>query len=333
LLGRSQGGIIDDINLANAIEVFPQLKEAKNKLEATKMLKKLQEEIVMAEIATRFQNKQANTPLERLRSNLTSCYILGDFFEGVRKVPDHSIDIVEIDPPYGINLQAIKKSDDTSGTTTKNYNEIPVDQYVPFLNNLFKECFRVMSENSWLICWFAQEPWFEIVYQSMMRVGFKGSRVAGIWYKEGGSGQSMQPSMYLANMYEQFFYVRKGSPSITKQGRSNVFAYKPVSSSKKCHPTERPVELIQDLLQTFAWEGCRLMVPFLGSGNTLLAAANIGMTAFGFDLTEDYRNAYTLHVQEGAPGQYKSYKTADKPATEQEDLEDHVYFGEDDEDA
>jgi DNA modification methylase len=300
--------VVDDINLANAVALFPQLKEAVTKSDAMKMLKKLQEEVVMSEIASRIRSKQADTPLERLRSNMIDCYMLKDFFEGVKQVPDHSIDIVEIDPPYGIDLSSIKMEDGKSGVRTKNYNEIPVDQYVPFLNQLFKECFRVMSENSWLLCWFGQEPWFEVVFQSLMRAGFKGSRVAAIWNKEGTSGQSMQPSMYLGNTYEQFFYVRKGSPSIIRQGRGNVFNFKPVAASKKAHPTERPVELIQEILQTFAWENCRLMIPFLGSGNTLLAATNLGIPAFGYDLTEDYRNAFTLRVFEGAPGQYRSYK-------------------------
>jgi site-specific DNA-methyltransferase (adenine-specific) len=297
--------------LANAIEVFPQLKEAKNKFEATKMLKKLQEEIVMAEVASRIRNKEANTPLERLRGSLVDNYLLMDFFEGIKRIPDGSIDIVEIDPPYGIDLRNIKKSDDSMKTDTKNYNEIPVEQYMPFLDQLFKECHRVMSENSWLICWFAQDPWFEIVYQSMMRKGLRGSRIPGIWYKEGSSGQTMQPATAMANNYEPFFYVRKGSPSITRQGRSNVFAYKTVSATKKIHPTERPIELIQEILQTFGWEGCRLMVPFLGSGNTLLAASNLGITAFGYDLSVEYKNAYTLRVQEARPGTYKSYKEVD----------------------
>jgi DNA modification methylase len=48
-------------------------------------------------------------------------------------------------------------------------------------------------------------------------------------------------------------------------------------------------------------------MPFLGSGNTLLAASNLGMTGFGFDLSEEYRNAYILRVNESAPQQYKSY--------------------------
>jgi ParB/RepB/Spo0J family partition protein len=307
LLGISVGGLSDDIKLSNAIEVFPSIKEAKTKSDAMKMLKKLNEELVVAEIAKRHKNKLDETPIGQQRNTLMNCYIIKDFFEAIKKVPDNSIDIIEMDPPYGINLAHIKMQDNTKNVT-KNYNEIPGDVYVDFLSRVYKECYRVMSENSWILCWFAQDPWFEFVYGSMINAGFKGSRVPAIWNKEGISGQTMQPDTSLANCYESFFYMRKGYPSITRQGRSNVFTFKPVPSLKKIHPTERPVEMIQEILQTFGWEGCRVMSPFLGSGNTLLAASNLGMTAFGFDLSEEYKNSYIIRVNESKPGDYKSYK-------------------------
>jgi DNA modification methylase len=84
--------------------------------------------------------------------------------------------------------------------------------------------------------------------------------------------------------------------------------YKPVFSANKVHPTERPIELMQDILQTFGHMGANVLVPFLGSGNTLLAAANLNMKAFGFDLSPEYKSEYILKVGSNrAPG-YKSYK-------------------------
>jgi site-specific DNA-methyltransferase (adenine-specific) len=307
MLGQSIGHLSDDIKLARAMEVFPDIKNAKTKSDAMKMLKKLNEGLVMSEIANRIKNKQLDTPIDKLRNDLMNCYIIKDFFEGVKKVPDNSIDIIELDPPYGIDLHNIKKQDDTKDVT-KHYNEIPSEIYIDFLHKTFKECYRVMSENSWILCWFGQEPWFEVVYQSMCKAGFKGNRIPAVWLKEGMVGQTMNPATILANGYETFFYMRKGSPTISRQGRSNIFSFRPVAASKKIHPTERPVELIQEVLQTFAWEGCRVMIPFLGSGNTLLASSNMNMTAFGFDLSEEYKNGYIIRVNEDKPGSYKSYR-------------------------
>jgi len=85
-----------------------------------------------------------------------------------------------------------------------------------------------------------------------------------------------------------------------------------VSSEKKIHPTERPIEMIQEVLQTFTQANSRVFVPFLGSGNTLLAANNAQMNAFGFDLDKEseYQPNFTKRVQDGKLRQYKSYDVA-----------------------
>ena len=66
--------------------------------------------------------------------------------------------------------------------------------------------------------------------------------------------------------------------------------------------------MIQELLCTFAKPRSNVLVPFAGSGNTLLAAANLGMKALGFDLGEEYKNAYVIKVEANLPPDYHSYK-------------------------
>jgi DNA modification methylase len=161
-----------------------------------------------------------------------------------------------------------------------------------------------MSAHSWLVCWYAKEPWQEVVYQLIKDAGFDCKRIAGLWVKP--NGQTNCPERYLANAYEPFYYASKGHPAIIRQGRSNVFTFNPVAPTRKIHPTERPVELIQDILSTFAWPGARVIIPCLGSGNTLLACSNLKLQAFGFDLAEKYKDAFTLKVSEGTPGLYTS---------------------------
>lgn len=321
LLQESHTNVQKDINLAEALELFPVLKQAKNKHDAEKMLQRMKEDVVAEEIAKRLAAKTASTPIERIHADMCNRYIVRDFFEGIRDVPDRSVDIVEIDPPYAINLTSIKKHKSTDIALTEQYNEVPEEEYAAFMAKVFTECYRVMSENSWLICWFAIEPWIETLYQIIRTAGFETRRLPGMWYKGGGQLQTMQPALYLANSYEPFFYCTKGRPSITKQGRSNVFHYKPVISQRKTHPTERPVELIQEVLSTFGWEGARVLVPFLGSGNTILAASNVGMQAFGFDLAQEYKSSFVIKVHDSRPGLYTSLT-----AGQREEEDDGVPF-------
>ncbi len=304
LTGQNYSSFVQDLNLADVIEVMPEIAEADSKHQAMKLMNKAKEQIVLAEIARRMIEESDGIPVEKYHKELTDSYMLKDFFLGIKDVPDACVDIVEIDPPYGINLKKIKKSD-SDGLVSKDYNEVDSKEYALWLNKVIKECARVMNSNAWLILWFAPEPWFEPVYQILQKHGLTGHRMAGIWTKP--SGQSQHPDVNLGNAYEMFFYARKGRPTISK-ARTNVFNYKPIAGQSKHHPTERPIELIEDILNTFGDEGSRVLVPFLGSGNTLLAASNLNMKGFGYELTETYKDSYILRVRSGLPGRYKSYR-------------------------
>ena len=60
--------------------------------------------------------------------------ILGDCLEKMKEIPDKSIDLVLIDPPYNIN-----KADWDKWKTT--------DAYVEFMGQVFLECQRVLKNN------------------------------------------------------------------------------------------------------------------------------------------------------------------------------------------
>jgi DNA modification methylase len=94
-----------------------------------------------------------------------------------------------------------------------------------------------------------------------------------------------------------FFYARKGNAELAWPGRSNVYVAPPVHPNHKRHPTERPVELIQDIIKTFSIENAQILVPFAGSGRTMIEAYKLKRTAIGYDLADVYRNAYIEAVE------------------------------------
>jgi len=299
IIGQDHSTLSKDIALSNFIDQFPEVPwdDMKSKSEAFKMKNKIEEKLIRAELAKRAEAVSGKSGSSVFIKKLINSYFIKDFFKGVKDIIDGSINLVEIDPPYAINLKSIKKE---YAYSHEKYNEISSNEYPKFLERLFFETYRVMSENSWMICWFAPEPWFETVYQTILKAGFACSRMCGIWVKS--SGQSLSPSKSLANAYEMFFYARKGNPILARPGQLNTFHYNPVS--QKVHPTERPLELMEDILTTFTTENSRILVPFAGSGKTLVAAAKNKMIPLGFDITEGYRNSYILEVQK----QFKDMK-------------------------
>jgi site-specific DNA-methyltransferase (adenine-specific) len=313
MLDKSPSSIVQDIMLSEAVEKIPELRDCKTKDEARKLLSIMQETMIKSELARRIEEQRARTPLDIARIGLCNGFIVKDFFTGIKDIQDRSVNLIELDPPYAIDLPNLKKMGSVESQEMKSYNEIVTEAYPDFIERVIHECYRVLADAGWLIIWFGPEPWFDYIYQIMTKEGFKLRRIPAIWAKradeEGsGVGQTMQPSVYLGNAYEMFFYSRKGSPAICTQGRSNIFNYKPVSAPKKTHPTERPIEMIEDILKTFTVPGAKILVPFLGSGNTLLAASNLGMQAFGYELSQEYKDSFIMRVHEGKPGGYKSYE-------------------------
>ena len=118
--------------------------------------------------------------------------------------------------------------------------------------------------------------------------------IPAIWVKP--NGQTLQPELYYARCYEPFFVCRKGKPIMAERGRSNVFAYS--GASNKYHPTQRPVELIEEILSTLSAGMDTVFIPFLGSGATLRACYNRGLKGFGFDLDGKYKDKFMLAVEE-----------------------------------
>ena len=293
LMGITRPAVTTALKRAAAREALPDIfTGCMTQKDANRVLDKLTESAIKEALAKKIeQSMPSSSTLQRLSQS----YILKDFFEGVSAIPDNSVHLVEIDPPYGIDLQSLKKQEGPTGTTDLgSYNEVDATDYVVFMSKVLKESYRVMTDHSWLICWFAPEPWAEIIYQLITDAGFKTTRLTAFWPK--GSGQSKNPTIRLANSDERFYYASKGSPALARPGHTNEFRHAPVPSQKKIHPTERPIELMKDIYSTFTWEGSRLLIPFLGSGSGLIAAHELKINAFGYELSSAYRDAFLLRV-------------------------------------
>jgi len=303
MLGIEHPGLSQDIALSRAIDLFPELKKAKNKTEAHKILRQMKKKADTSQRAAEIEKKMAATPMEKIKAGLRDAYIVGDFFEKVKDVPADSVQLAEIDPPYSIGLQELKR-EYGSVYATDNYNEVKPDIYKDFMGDVLMETYRVLTKNGWVIVWFGPQ-WFHVIHSLMVKVGFKTRPIPAIWAKP--TGQTMRPEIYLASCYEMFFYGTKESGVLARQGRRNVFDFKPVPPVRKIHPTERPIELMVEIISTFVGSDADVIVPFLGSGNTILAASNLLMYAFGYELNEPYKRPYVVRVDEGEPKRYTSY--------------------------
>lgn len=307
LLGESKATISRDIMLAEAIDVLPELSELPNKSTAASRLDQLQRSATAAKNLSAIKaidekslgsNPSYDAQLQLKRRKLLESYVVGDALEYMKKLPENFFHLVECDPPYGIDLADNRKNKDFNmehsayGTS---YNEIPRTEYRDFMWKCLSEIYRVMNEFGWLILWHGQTH-AHMMAQLLDEVGFSFCDVPAIWMKP--SGQTLAPRFNLASSYETFYYARKANSDacVVQMGRSNIYPYNTIYPGSKIHPTERPIEMIQEVMSTFARAGSNVLVPFAGSGNTLLACHNLNMTGVGYDLTVEYKNLFAMRV-------------------------------------
>lgn len=303
-LGVDVGTISKDIQMAKMIEVAPILGEQKSQADATKMVSKFSKKLDVRKIAEEIKKTRAKTPLQQLKRILMDSYMVVDFFKGIKSIPDRSVTFVDVDPDWGINLISNKEDDNI----VEDYVEITQDAFVAFSEKVADELWRVTKEGAWGVMWHGSE-WSMILYDILIHRGFYCEPCPALWIKDKGGNRN--PDLKLSKAYEQFLYFRKGQATLssTRLGRSTNFEYKQPSIGSRIHPTEKPIELMEEILETFigGTKGV-VLVPFAGSGNTLLAGSNKGHVVFGFDLSQTYKDGYILKVDEGKMGKYKSYK-------------------------
>lgn len=323
LLERSVGLVNRQLQLSKALKHFPQLTKCKTEDEAVKLYRKLGEAVLVKHLVKQSEARNSDEgtdsedathsgqsgeetrpdriPLDapigvRLARNATAHYRLGDALAGMDEITElnrtPNFALIEVDPPYGIDLQEQKKGESAG---LDKYNEVPKDKYVKFLNDVCERLDKLTpTSNTRVIFWFGTE-WYHEVYTALTSNNFMVDPIPGIWTKP--AGQTASPDTYLARCYETFFIASKGKPPIRQRGRSNVFDFNGVPAARKYHPTQRPLELMQELLCTFAYPGAIVLVPFLGSGATLRAAYTCGMSAFGWDLEGSYKDAFIAQVE------------------------------------
>ena len=282
------GAVQRRLELAKAIEAVPELAKSKTAEEAWKKLKRLEEGAVVVLLKQKGEAKYKDAI-----KYVSDHYKIGKAIDGLRNVSSGVVDFAEVDPPYGVDIDK-RKSRNKDSTNIDKYDEIPSKEYPAFLEEHAAEIYRVLKPNAFC-CWWFGMTWYKEALTILRTAGFRVGDVPNIWYK-GGAGQTASPDTTLGSSYEPFFLLRKGQPKLAKTGRSNVLAFDPLPPQHKIHSTERPIELMQEILDLCTFPGSIVCVPFLGSGVTLRACYSREMVGYGWDLSEKNKARFLERV-------------------------------------
>jgi len=198
----------------------------------------------------------------------------GDCFELIKNIESKSVDLILVDPPYLISRDSNfnKYSDETSKEMVNKYGSISIDfgewdKGELDWDFLFKEYNRVLRDGGTLIIFY--DVWKSTEIKNMAdKYKFKQPRVCQ-WQKSNPVPINSKLN-YLSNAIEYFFTFVKGKkPTFHSVYDNGVYRY-PICHGKERyeHPTQKPLQLITDIVNKHSNPGDLVLDNFAGTGTT-----------------------------------------------------------------
>ena len=210
----------------------------------------------------------------------------GDCLDIMANIPSGSIDLIVTDPPYRVTARGsagnsggmLQKEINKKGKVFQ-HNNIDVKDYAPEFYRVLKEgthCY-VMTNHKNLIDMLNvfTDCGFHFVKSLICD---KGNKIMGTFYM---------------SQFEYILFFRKGkAKNINNCGTSDIISV-PNKKTKgldgsSIHDTEKPVRLMEILIENSSKEGDLVLDPFMGSGTTGIACVNMDRKFIGIELDEQY---------------------------------------------
>jgi len=203
--------------------------------------------------------------------------------KGMKKIDDKSIDLVVTDPPYPMikrgqkgDVGGILATDLAGEGKIFEDNNIKFTEYVP-------ELYRVLKEDSHCYIMINYHNLNKLI-NIAQEVGFKLQNIL-VWKK-----QNCTPSNWYMKNNEFILFFRKGKAvPINNKGTKAVLEYDNIIRNK-LHPTQKPIKLLEVLINNSTQKGEIVLDPFMGSGSTAIASLINKRRFIGFEVNKKYFN-------------------------------------------
>lgn len=110
-------------------------------------------------------------------------------------------------------------------------------------------------------------------------------------FRKNFSAQVLKANMKVVGNCEYgLIFYRDRLPKFRNNGKMifNCMDWPRDNESEKIHPTQKPVELLKNLIEIFTDEGDVVIDPCAGSGSTLIAAERMNRKAYGFEIKKEF---------------------------------------------
>lgn len=221
----------------------------------------------------------------------------GDCLDVLKNIQSNSVDLVLIDPPYEIS----RSSGFTRGGDSSKYGNFEIDfgewdYNFDVMEQVINECYRVLKQGGTLLCFY--DLWKITTLKDYMdNAKFKQIRFIE-WIKTNPVPVNSKLN-YLTNAREiAISGVKGGKPTFNSSYDNGIYNY-PINHEKgRFHPTQKPINLISDLVKKHSNEGDLVLDCFMGSGTTGVCCKQLNRSFIGVEIDDEYFLKASLRIEQ-----------------------------------
>ncbi len=219
--------------------------------------------------------------------------------ENMKELPDNSIHLMVTSPPYNVGKEYDK--------------DLSLEEYLSLLRKVLKETHRVLVTGGRVainVANIGRKPYLPLhshIINIMNDLGFL-MRGEIIWNKSASSGTSFAWGSWksatnpvLRDVHEYILIFSKDSFARNKGNKQDtitndefmdytksIWEFPSASAKQIGHPAPYPEELPRRIIQLYTLKGDVVLDPFMGSGQTAIAALKSGRHFVGYEIDEQY---------------------------------------------
>jgi len=220
---------------------------------------------------------------ERIETKISDNIKNGDSLKILETLEDGCIDVVLTDPPYGISYVSNRSMFDDAITKRGLLNDGKKEAF-ELLDKTCRILQRKTANNAHLyfFCSWGVFSDFEKIISKYFTI-----KTPIVWDK-GNKGSGDLDNDW-GNQTEIILYCVKGKKLVNTR-RGNLISVARLHTSKMVHPTQKPIELLKEILKVSVTDGDFIVDPFMGSGSTIKAANELKYKSLGIELDGEMFN-------------------------------------------
>ena len=228
--------------------------------------------------------------------------LINDHFQNYKSYHIPKAQLIIADIPYNLgnnayasNLSWYIDGDNTNGESKlagKEFfdtdKDFRISEFLHFCSKMLIKEPKETGKSPCMIVFCEYEQQFELI-QKAKTYGL--NKYINLVFRKNFSAQVLKANMRIVGNCEYgVLLYRDKLPKFNNNGRMifNCFDWRKDTKTPKIHPTQKPISLLENLIELFTDKGDVVIDPVAGSATSLLASANMGRKAYGFEIKKDF---------------------------------------------